>query len=513
MKTHRNKRKLFAAAEISVFGKTVKEAFSSVLPITLIILLLCFTICPLPSGTFLAFILGAVLLIVGMGVFTLGADAAMLPIGDYIGRQMVKRKNVWVILLVSFIVGTLITISEPDLSVLAEQVSGINNYVLILAVAMGVGVFLAVAMLRSFLRIPLKYILLIMYVATFVLSFFVPPQFVPVAFDSGGVTTGPMSVPFIMALGAGAASMRSDKDSENDSFGITALCSIGPILAVMLLGLIFNPGDTPYEMTVIQPVNDSKELVARFMAHLPEYMKEVALALCPIVVFYFLFMIFNAKPSKADIIKIIAGVAYTYVGLTLFLLGVNEGFMPAGSLLGQEIAALGYNWIIIPIGMLVGYFVVAAEPAVHVLKKQVEEITQGSIPGKALSVSLGIGVALSVGLSMLRIYFDFSLMYVLIPGYTIALGLMFFVPEIFTAIAFDSGGVASGAMTASFVLPLAIGFCYGNGGDVSANAFGVVALVAMMPIITIQILGLIYKLKLKRSAKKVTDAGSEEIIS
>ena len=513
MITGKRKKNIFAAKERTVLKKMVKEAFSSVLPITLIILLLSFTICPLPSGTFLAFILGAFLLIVGMGVFTLGADAAMLPIGDYIGRQMVKRKKAWIILLVSFIVGTLITVSEPDLSVLAGQVNGIGNYVLILAVAMGVGVFLAVAMLRSFLKIPLKYILLVMYTATFVLSFFVPARFVPVAFDSGGVTTGPMSVPFIMALGAGAASMRSDKSSENDSFGITALCSIGPVLAVMLLGLVFNPGDVPYETAVVEPIADSRALLVRFAEGLPHYMKEVAVALCPIVVFYFLFMLMNDKPSKADLIKILAGLAYTYVGLTVFLLGVNVGFLPAGTLLGQEIAALGYNWIIIPIGMCVGYFVVAAEPAVHVLKKQVEEITQGAIPGKALSVSLAIGVALSIGLSMARIYFDFPLMYILIPGYVIAIALTFFVPEIFTAIAFDSGGVASGAMTASFVLPLAIGFCYGSGGDVSANAFGVVSLVAMMPIITIQILGLIYKLKMKRAASKSEFNENEEIIS
>lgn len=515
----RNKKikTVFVAKDFSTLRRMVKEAFSSVLPITVIVLALCFTVCPLDSGMFLLFTAGALLLIVGMGIFTLGADTAMLPIGDYIGRQMVKKKSVWVIILVSFIVGTLITVAEPDLSVLAEQVNGVPGFTLIISVGVGVGVFLVIAMMRSFLRVPLKYILLVMYAAVFVLSFFVPRQFVPVAFDSGGVTTGPMSVPFILSLGAGAASMRSDKQSADDSFGITALCSVGPILSVMILGIIFNPGDVPYESAAVPVVENSRELIALFLKNVPKYALEVAKALMPLVAFYFLFMLFNQKPSKSDIIKIIIGVAYTYIGLTVFLLGVNVGFMPTGTVLGGELAQLKINgadcnWIIIPIGMIIGYFVVMAEPAVHVLKKQVEEITQGAIPGKALSISLGAGVAISVGLAMCRIYFDFQIMYVLIPGYAIALGLMFFVPDIFTAIAFDSGGVASGAMATGFVLPLAIGFCAGIGGNVAESAFGVVALIAMMPIITIQILGAVYKIKTRKAQRTLHSEENEEII-
>ena len=508
---------VFIAKDFSAFRKMAKEAFLSVLPITLIVLALCFTVCPLDSGVFLLFAVGSLLLIVGMGIFTLGADTAMLPIGDYIGRQMVKKKRVWVLVLVSFVVGTLITVAEPDLSVLAEQVNGIPGFTLIVSVGVGVGVFLAVAMLRSFLRVPLKIILLIMYAAVFALSFFVPRQFVPMAFDSGGVTTGPMSVPFILSLGAGAASMRSDKHSDGDSFGITALCSIGPIISVMVLGIIFNPGDVPYESALIPAVDNSRALIATFLSAVPKYALEVAKALLPLVAFYLVFMLFNQKPSASDVIKIIIGVAYTYVGLTVFLLGVNVGFMPTGSLLGEKIAALSFgetscSWVIIPLGIAIGYFVVLAEPAVHVLKKQVEEITQGAIPGRALSVSLGTGVALSVGLAMTRIYFDFPLQYVLIPGYAIALLLMFFVPDIFTAIAFDSGGVASGAMATGFVLPLSIGFCIGIGGNVAENAFGVVALIAMMPVITIQILGLVYKIKTKKAQKTIKADEVEEII-
>ena len=285
----------------------------------------------------------------------------------------------------------------------------------------------------------------------------------------------------------------------------------------MVLGIIFNPGDVPYESALIPAVDNSRALIATLLSAVPKYALEVAKALLPLVAFYFLFMLFNQKPSASDVIKIIIGVAYTYVGLTVFLLGVNVGFMPTGSLLGEKIAALSFgetscSWVIIPLGMAIGYFVVLAEPAVHVLKKQVEEITQGAIPGRALSVSLGTGVALSVGLAMTRIYFDFPLLYVLIPGYAIALLLMFFVPDVFTAIAFDSGGVASGAMATGFVLPLSIGFCIGTGGNVAENAFGVVALIAMMPVITIQILGLAYKIKSKRAQKTIKADEIEEII-
>ncbi len=503
----------FIKRDKTILLDMIKQSFGSVLPITAIILLLSFTICPVDSGIFLAFVVGALMLVVGMGLFTLGADSAMTPIGNYVGGQTVKKKKLWLIALVSMLVGILITIAEPDLQVLAEQVTDVPNLFLIGAVALGVGIFLAVAMLRTILKIPLKLILLVLYVVTFIVSIFVPPQFVAVAFDSGGVTTGPMSVPFIMALGTGVAAIRNDKKADDDSFGLVALCSVGPILAVMILGMIFTPNGADTSVTVIPEIDDSSTLVMVFLEKLPHYLKEVAIALAPIVAFYFLYMIFCDKPSKYEIIKICVGVVYTYLGLVLFLWGVNVGFMPIGSMLGASIASLSYSWIIVPIGMIVGYFVVAAEPAVHVLSKQVNDITQGSIPAKALKVSLSLGVALAIGLAMLRIYFHFSIYYLIVPGYAIALVLMFFVPDIFTAIAFDSGGVASGAMTASFVLPLALGFCAGHGGDVATEGFGVVAMVALMPLIAIQILGLIYKIKVKRASKSKVTETVEEIIS
>ena len=498
----------------TIISQKVKEAFSSVLPITIIVLFLCFTFVPIESGMFLAFILGAFLVIVGMGLFTLGADTAMTPIGEYVGTSVMRTKKMWIIVLVCFIVGVLITISEPDLQVLASQVSKtIGSWTLILAVGVGVGVFLVIAFLRIVLKIRLSILLILCYIAVFVLSIFVPETFVPLAFDSGGVTTGPMSVPFIIAIGTGVASMRSDKGAETDGFGLTALCSIGPIISVMILGIIFKPESIDVSTEKVIEIYNSKDLIAEFTHALPKYMQEVGLALLPIVAFFFIFQIFGAKVTKQRMIKILIGVLYTYVGLVLFLLGVNVGFLQVGSYLGNALGSLSYNWIIVPIGMIIGFFVVAAEPAVHVLTKQVFEITSGTIPKKALRYSLMIGVALSVGLAMLRILLHIPIMYFLIPGYLIALVLTFFVPDMFTAIAFDSGGVASGAMTASFLMPLALGTCGAVGGNVATEGFGVVAMVAMTPLITIQILGLIYKIKMARLKKKESVSSTvEEII-
>ena len=505
----------FIRADRTIINEKVKEAFSSVLPITIIVLVLCFTIVPIESGTFLAFILGAFFVVVGMGLFTLGADTAMTPIGEYVGTTVMRSKKIWIIVPVCFVVGVLITISEPDLAVLAEQlIETIDKWTLILTVGVGVGVFLVIAFLRIVLRIKLSYLLIICYTLVFVLSIFVPETFVPLAFDSGGVTTGPMSVPFIIAIGTGVAAMRSDKGAETDGFGLTALCSVGPILSVMILGIIFKPDNfVTTENQVTNPAT-TDILISDYLHAIPHYMKEVGIALLPMIAFFFIFQIFGNKITKNDLIKILIGVLYTYVGLVFFLLGVNVGFLPVGSKIGQAIGNLDYNWIIIPIGMVIGYFVVAAEPAVHVLTKQVYEITSGAIPKKALSTSLMFGVAASVGLAMMRIIFKIPVMYFLIPGYLIAIVLTFFVPDIFTAIAFDSGGVASGAMTASFLLPLALGVCSAVGGNVATEGFGVVAMVAMTPLIAIQILGLIYKIKMARLKKKEQEqeTAKEEII-
>lgn len=486
----------------------LKESLGAVLPIIGIVLVLCFSIAPIPNSVLMTFVVGAVLLIIGMMFFTLGAEMAMTPMGERIGTKLTNTRKISVVIVLCFILGFIITISEPDLQVLAEQVPSIPNYTLIIAVATGVGIFLVAAVLRMLFGIPLAHMLLILYPIIFILASIVPQDFLTVAFDSGGVTTGPMTVPFIMALGIGFSAVRSDKHAENDSFGLVALCSVGPILAVLLLGLLYHPGESGYEQTMIVKTDNSVEMWQLFQEGLPYYMKEMLISLLPIILFFFIFQIVSLHLHKKTLVKIIIGIIYTYIGLVLFLTGVNVGFMPAGNYLGQVIAGLSYPWIIVPIGMLIGYFIVKVEPAVYVLTEQVEELTSGAISAKAMGMSLSIGVAFSLGLAMVRVLTGISILWFLLPGYAVALGLTFFVPKIFTAIAFDSGGVASGPMTATFLLPFSMGACEALGGNVVTDAFGVVAMVAMTPLITIQILGLIYQIqeqmKEKQAAKDYT---------
>ena len=479
----------------------LSEAMNSVLPVIGIVMILCFSIAPISPSILLCFLMGAAMIIIGTMFFTLGAEISMTPMGEHVGAAMTKSKNLFIIILLGFILGFIITVSEPDLQVLAQQVPSIPNIIIIVSVAIGVGIFLVVAQIRMLFGIPLSYMLVGLYIFVFVLSFFVPSSFWAVAFDSGGVTTGPMTVPFIMALGVGISSVRNDRHASNDSFGLVALCSVGPILAVLLLGMIYKPNESAYVAPSIPEIANSKELWNLFMVGLPTYFKEIAISLFPIILFFGIFQVFVLKLDMRNLKKIIVGMIYTYIGLVLFLTGANIGFMPAGNYIGQVMASAEYKWLLIPVGMIIGFFIVRAEPAVYVLNKQVEEMTDGAIPAIAMSMSLSIGVAASVGLAILRVLTGISIMYLLIPAHAIALTLSFFVPQLFTAIAFDSGGVASGPMTATFLLPLAQGACVAVGGNIVTDAFGVVAMVAMTPLITIQVLGLIYQIKKKYSPK------------
>ena len=483
----------------------LKEALQAVLPIMGLVLVLCFSVAPISSSILLCFLLGGALLIAGMMFFTLGAEVSMTPMGERVGTAMTKSRKVWLMLLLAFLLGLLITISEPDLQVLANLVPSVPNMTLILAVAFGVGIFLAVALLRMLLGIPLNVLLLVLYILTFVLAFFIPDCFLAIAFDSGGVTTGPMTVPFIMALGVGISAIRSDRHAADDSFGLVALCSVGPIAAVMLLSLIFRADSSAYTAPALPELSDSVELWQYFVTGLPTYIHEIAVSLLPIIAVFALFQIFMLKMSGRSLGKIAIGLIYTYIGLVLFLTGANVGFMPAGNYLGQVLASSRMPWIIVPIGMVMGFFIVRAEPAVYVLNKQVEEMTDGAISANTMGMALSIGVATSVGLAMIRVLTGISILYFLIPGYAIALVISFFVPKLYTAIAFDSGGVASGPMTAAFLLPLAQGACTAVGGNMTTDAFGVVAMVAMTPLITIQVLGLVSQWKTARSSKRIAE--------
>ena len=498
----------------------IVEALVSALPITAIVYVLALTpLFDFSAAELITFTVGAVLLIVGIGLFNLGADLAMTPMGTHVGSGLSRQRKLGLLLGVCFVLGMLITIAEPDLQVLANQVSAVmNGTVLIYTVGVGVGLFLLVAILKIVFQKSLSHILMLFYMLLFALALLLVVNgnspLLPVAFDSGGVTTGPITVPFIMALGVGISNVLGDRRSKENSFGLVSLCSVGPVLAVLVLG-IFSKNDLTY---AVPDYTVRDDVLGSFLHTAGHTCKEVAMALGLIVVFFLICQVLFLKLSRKRLLRIALGVVFTYIGLVLFLTGVNVGFMPIGYKMGHTLSQVG-NAFLIGFGLVVGVLVVLAEPAIHVLNSQVEEVTGGLVDKKSMMVGLCIGVGSAIGLSMIRIVLDFSLVYYIIPGYFISLALSLFVPPVYTAIAFDSGGVASGPMTSGFILPFAIGACVSLQGAeaVLRDAFGVVALVAMAPLITIQLLGfrgiIVEKVNEHRAMKRILDADDQQIIN
>ena len=496
-----------------------REAFLSVLPVTLIVLVLHLTPLVTVSGFETAvFLVASLCLALGIGLFNLGADVAMTPMGVQVGSGLSRSRKLWLLLSVSFLLGVFITVAEPDLSVLATQVSDVlSGTLLVLFVGVGVGLFLVLAILRILTKVSLSRMLMLSYMLLFALAAVVMERgngtFLALAFDSGGVTTGPITVPFVLALGAGIAVALGGKDAGENSFGLVSLCSVGPIIAVLAMG-VFLRGDVPY---VLPDYSVEAHTGAALPATIAAVVQDVSLALGLLVVFFAVINAVFLRLPRRKLLRIGIGILYTFLGLVVFLTAVSVGFMPIGFRIGLHLAAR-HPAVLISAAFLLGLVVVLAEPAVHVLNRQVEEITNGTVGKKAMTVALSIGVGVSLALSMVRILYGFSILYYLIPGYFISLLLSFFVPRIYTAIAFDSGGVASGPLTSSFLLPLAIGACVTLSGPerVMENAFGIVAMVAMAPLITIQVMGFraVVANKVRQSVmmKHILDADDEQII-
>ena len=495
----------------TLLTEKIRESLVSVLPIIAIVTLLCLFLVPMQPTLLLTFLIGALMIVVGLGLFSLGAERSMTIIGSKIGTALTKIGKLPVIILVAFALGVAVTVAEPDLQVLADTVPNIDKTVLLAAVGISVGFFMVVCMMRILYGINLRWVLLGCYIVIFVLAAFTDREFLCIAFDSGGVTTGPMTVPFILALGVGISHVRSDRRAEADSFGLVALCSIGPILSVLLLGFF---GSGSGEAAGITPVHfdSTTGIGTAFLRELPVYMKEMAVAMLPIVAIFLLFQLFVFRMNLRSFGKIFVGIVYTYVGLVLFLTGVNVGFSNLGAELGAALVSSSLEWLLIPLAALLGWFIISAEPAVTVLEKQIEEVSAGAIPGKAIKVSLSVAIALAMALAMLRVVTGISILWFLVPGYAIALGLSFFVPDIYTAIAFDSGGVASGPMTATFMLQFMMGVSIALGGNVLTDAFGIVAMVAMMPLLSIQMVGFYYQIKAKKVTQELESYGDCDII-
>ena len=498
----------------------ILEALYSALPITVLVYLMALT----PWFDFstvelITFTAGAVLLVLGIGLFSMGADLAMTPMGTHVGSGLSKQRKLGLLLFVCFVLGMLITIAEPDLQVLANQVSAVmNGTVLVYAVGFGVGAFLVIAVLKIVFRKSLGTILMLFYMLLFALGLMLAVSgnlpLLPMSFDSGGVTTGPITVPFIMALGMGISSVLGDPRSKDNSFGLVALCSVGPVLAVLVLG-IFARNDLTY---TVPDYTVSADILGSYLHTALHTCREVATALGMIVVFFLVCQVAFLRLSFKRLKRIGVGVIITYIGLVLFLTGVNVGFMPIGYKLGYALAETSSE-LLIGFGLITGVLVVLAEPAIHVLNGQVEEVTDGMVSKKAMMVGLCVGVGAAITLSMIRIVYDFSLVYYIIPGYFISLALSLFVPPVYTAIAFDSGGVASGPMTSGFILPFAVGACVAVQGEAAVlrDAFGVVALVAMIPLITIQLLGfkglIDARVQERKAMKRILDADDQQIIN
>lgn len=503
-----------------------KETLFSVAPIMGGVLLLSFTAVPFSRELTVRFIAGGFMVILGLTLFLLGVDIGILPIGELSGAALTSKKNLVLLLSVSFAIGVMVTFAEPDVQVLASQINQINSNVsrwtLVFMIAIGVGFFVTLGLCRTVLSLKLRRILLLSYILLFALAYACPKDLQGAAFDAGGATTGPMTVPFIMALGMGVASVRSSPKGNNDSsFGLTGIASIGPVAAVALYGIILNftmgtdpsvfctTGTDPSEQNMAQLVDTGKELskgLETFIYHLPDTIKNVSMSLLPLVVMFIFFQIFLLKMPPVQLRKMCQGVIYCFIGLVIFLLGAEGGFMPAGKQLGEMLGYFsfvhGKLWtvLIVSVAFVFGAITVCAEPAVWVLTEQVENASGGTIKRKILLTSLSCGVAISIALSVLKIIYGFSLWYILVPGYALALALMFVCPPLFTGIAFDSGGVASGPMTSTFILSFTLGVA-SNQVDCGESAFGVIALVAMTPLIAIQILGIIYKIKTREAAK------------
>lgn len=485
--------------------KSFKETTIAILPICFIVSIIALLF-NADISVISSFIISSIMLIIGISLFTFGADISMMLIGEKLGTTLITKGKVSFILLITFIIGIMITIAEPDLRVLAEQIPSIPTTTLILAVSIGVGFFLTLAVFKILFKLSLRSILIIAYTFTFLLLFFVPQSFIPIAFDSSGVTTGPISVPFILAFGIGLTSLRIDSNKKNDAFGLIALCAIGPKIMVLILGILYS-GTNTFDPSIY---TNNLPLIIQYVDKFLECLLEVFISISPIIILFIIFKLlspttFSNKQTK----KIILGFAATFLGLCLFLTGVNVGFMKAGFLLGQDFINLNYKYLIIPFAMVLGFLVVFAEPAIKILTNEVEEMTEGSLTSKVMRITISIGVAIAVALSIFRALTGAPIIYILVIGYLISLILTFFAPKLFTSIAFDAGGGVCGPLTATFILPFVIGISIAGNGNVMLEAFGLITFVAMSPLITIQVLGVIFKIKTKQEIIKNTN---EEII-
>ena len=491
--------------------RKLKTATLSVLPVVAVVLILHFSNAATLSGTELTvFLISSVLVVLGMCLFTIGAESSMQKMGELIGSSVTKKRSILMLVIVFFLFGLFVTLAEPDLSVLAEQASPDlgTRIILMVCVGIGVGIFLVVGALRILFQKSLKIWLLAFYGLMFALCCVVDYVHIPLSIDSGGVTTGPITVPFILSIGIGIALARAGNKSNADSFGLVAFSSIGPILVVLILSIFMRDVSTNYDISVLQNTQITSHIFRPFFNSLfgvNGTLLKVSISITPILVFFLIYNFIFLKLPKRKLLGFIIGIVLVYFGLILFLSAVEAGFLPIGQKLGENVANINVG-VLMLVGALLGLTAVLAEPAVHVLTSQVENISDGSIKRYAVLIAIAVGNALAIALAMLRVKYGFSLMYILVPGYVLAFFISFIVPDIYTAVSFDAGGVVSGPMNSTFILPFAIGACYSINGTsagqaIMTDAFGTIGIVALMPLLMVQILGLSGTIRLATERK------------
>lgn len=489
---------------LNVFSEKIKEVLTSVLPITVIVLILNFVITPLETPILMRFILGAILIIIGLSIFLFGVDIGITPIGNLMGSNLAKSNKIWIVVVAGVILGFFISIAEPDLHILADQVDFVTSGLIskgsiVVVVSIGIALLLALGLIRIVYNFPLYKLLTILYLIILGLALFTSPEFLAISFDASGATTGALTVPFILSLAIGTSALKKDsKASEKDSFGLVAVTSTGAIISVMIMNIISGADKITGNIDI--QLSESNSIISPFLHEVPKVSKEIFIALLPMLILFLIFQKISFKLSKRAFVKILKGLIYTFIGLVLFLVGVNAGFMDVGSIIGYNLASFENKYIVVIVGFILGLLTILAEPAVHVLTTQIEDVTSGYVKKSVVLVALSIGVGFAVALSIIRIIVpEIQLWHYLLPGYIISILMAYFVPKLFVGIAFDSGGVASGPMTATFILAFAQGAADKiENANVLVDGFGVIAMVALTPLIALQVLGLIFKVKSKK---------------
>lgn len=490
---------------MGIILEKLKEVLLAVLPITVIVLVLHFFVVPIETSMLIRFLIGAVFIIFGLTIFLAGVDIGITPMGELMGNSLTRKNKLWIVIAAGLVLGFLISVAEPALYILADQIDVVTSgqlqkLYIIVFVSIGISLLFAFGLVRILYNIPLYKILVVAYVIIFILAYFVKPEFMSMAFDLSGATTGVLAVPFILALALGISAFKKDsKASEKDSFGLVAIASTGPIIIILIMGLFLNDNSDFTQIETIEYYTGNS-LLAPYVRIIPNIALESIMALSPLVLIFITFNFIAFKLNTRHFLRIIKGMFYALLGLTLFLIGVNAGFMDLGIFLGATISNSNNTLVVVIIGFILGLVTILAEPAVHVLTHQIEEVTSGYIKKGLVLIALSLGVGIAVGLSMLRIMVpQIQLWHYLVPGYAIAIALSFIVPKLFVGIAFDAGGVATGPMTSAFILAFTQGAAYAvDGASILVDGFGMIAAVAMMPIITLQMLGAIYKIKTRK---------------